>query len=58
MNPVLAELIKSEKFRDYIETLKTSKTPIAVLGLSEVGARANSFLYRRRNKKTYMPYNL
>lgn len=38
MNPVLAELIKSEKFRDYIETLKTSKTPIAVLGLSGVGA--------------------
>lgn len=37
MNPVLAELIKTEKFKEYLESLKNNKAPIAILGLAGVG---------------------
>lgn len=37
MNPVLAELIKTEKFQDYLERVKNNKAPIAILGLAGVG---------------------
>ena len=37
MNPVLAELIKTEKFKEYLESLKNNNAPIAILGLAGVG---------------------
>ena len=37
MNPVLAELTKSEKFNELLENIKKEKTPISILGLSGVG---------------------
>ena len=37
MNPVLAELIKTEKFKDYLERIKNTNAPIAILGLAGVG---------------------
>jgi len=37
MNPVLAELIKTEKFQDYLERVKNNKAPIDILGLAGVG---------------------
>lgn len=37
MNPVLAELIKTEKFKEYLERVKNNNAPIAILGLAGVG---------------------
>ena len=38
MNPVLAELTKSDKFNEYLERIKKSNAPISILGLAGVGA--------------------
>ena len=38
MNPVLAELTKSDKFNEYLERIKKSNVPISILGLAGVGA--------------------
>ena len=38
MNPVLAELTKSDKFNEYLERIKKSNDPISILGLAGVGA--------------------
>ena len=57
MNPVLAELIKTEKFKDYLERIKNTNAPIAILA-SWRRCRTNSFMYRNRIKKTNMSYNL
>ena len=37
MNPVLAELTKSDKFNEYLERIKKSNAPISILGLAGVG---------------------
>ena len=37
MNPVLAELTKSDKFNEYLERIKKSNASISILGLAGVG---------------------
>ncbi len=37
MNPILTEIIKSDKFNEYLERVKNKKAPISILGLSGVG---------------------